>query len=178
MTREELINKLSRCFTRDNSLAGIQGSCQFDPVGALQLLDTFLKEGEISEQADLARQRDTAWEERDKAEGRLRAMEEESTRLRAALANSPGACVYCTLPKEDWGKCPHGFPGCSRAEDSLGCPHLDASLHAEELEAKLTIANQELLLSQRDFGRLCRQFSMQDLVISKLRCALTQLDAS
>jgi hypothetical protein len=56
----------------------------------------------------------------------------ENTRLRAALANSAGACVYCQLPKEQWAACRSGFPGCARADDAMGCPELGAAmeLHA------------------------------------------------
>lgn len=51
---------------------------------------------------------------------------EENTRLRAALANSELPCAYCTLSKEDWGKCQSGFPGCGRADDAEGCPGIGA----------------------------------------------------
>jgi hypothetical protein len=56
----------------------------------------------------------------------------ENTRLRAALANSAGACVYCQLPKEQWAACRSGFPGCARDDDAMGCPELGAAmeLHA------------------------------------------------
>lgn len=52
----------------------------------------------------------------------------EITRLRAALAASELPCQYCTLSKEDWAKCASGFPGCARADDAMGCPHLGAGL--------------------------------------------------
>lgn len=61
-----------------------------------------------------------------------RQTEAENTRLRAALANSELPCVYCTLPKDEWSKCPDGFPGCGRADDAMGCPELGARMEAEE----------------------------------------------
>jgi hypothetical protein len=55
----------------------------------------------------------------------------ENERLRAALSVSKDPCIYCKLPAEDFNKCEFGFPGCSRADDILGCPHLGAALNAE-----------------------------------------------
>ncbi|MBA9071860.1 hypothetical protein FHR71_005653 [Methylobacterium sp. RAS18] len=52
--------------------------------------------------------------------------------LRAALANSGGPCVYCTLPREEWVKCEHGFPGCGRADDAMLCPHFGAEMEAND----------------------------------------------
>lgn len=63
-------------------------------------------------------------------------LEAEVERLRAALAQSELPCIYCTLPKEDWHKCRHGFPGCSRGDDAMGCPELGASMRAEAAEAR------------------------------------------
>lgn len=59
---------------------------------------------------------------------KLSECEDENTRLRAALAMSELPCVYCTLPREEWAKCQHGFPGCGRADDAAGCPELGATL--------------------------------------------------
>ena len=70
----------------------------------------------------------------------LQDITEENTRLRAALANSPGACHYCQLPKDEWSKCRSGFPGCARADDAFGCPELGAMVeyaHLRELCCKL-----------------------------------------
>ena len=75
---------------------------------------------------------------------KLDATEGENTRLRAALANSDQPCIYCTLSKEDWAKCEHGFPGCSRADDAMGCPELGASLEAARLKAMLVKAREGL----------------------------------
>lgn len=60
---------------------------------------------------------------------------EENTRLRAALANSELPCVYCTLSKEDWNKCRSGFPGCGRADDAMGCPELCARMELNRAAA-------------------------------------------
>jgi hypothetical protein len=62
---------------------------------------------------------------------------EENTRLRAALANSELPCAYCTLPAEKWGECQHGFPGCARGDDALGCPHFGAEMKYRELIGEL-----------------------------------------
>ncbi len=70
----------------------------------------------------------------------LQDLTEENTRLRAALAQSPGACYYCQLPKEQWSKCRSGFPGCARVDDAFGCPELGAMVeyaHLRELCCKL-----------------------------------------
>lgn len=64
------------------------------------------------------------------------ALTAENKLLRAALANSELPCVYCSLPASDMAKCESGFPGCERAEDALGCPHLGASLKLDELTAE------------------------------------------
>jgi hypothetical protein len=61
----------------------------------------------------------------------------ENTRLRAALAQSSGACVYCSLPKEQWVACQSGFPGCARADDAMGCPELGASMERDEALARI-----------------------------------------
>lgn len=55
-------------------------------------------------------------------------IEQENTRLRAALANSKDPCVYCQLPSERMAECRHGFPGCARADDMTGCPEFGAML--------------------------------------------------
>lgn len=60
-------------------------------------------------------------------------LEAEITRLRAALAMSEGPCIYCSLPRERWAECSHGFPGCSRGDDAVGCPELGARLELENL---------------------------------------------
>ena len=68
---------------------------------------------------------------------RLRAVEAENTRLRAALAMSDRPCAYCSLPADEWAKCPHGFPGCARGDDAMGCPHLGASLEVLNMKAEI-----------------------------------------
>ena len=64
-------------------------------------------------------------------------LEEENTRLRAALAQSESPCVYCSLPKDEWAKCQSGFPNCSRADDAMGCPYLGASMEVEQLKEEI-----------------------------------------
>ena len=46
-------------------------------------------------------------------------LRKENDVLRKKLAESKEPCVYCGLPAEDLAKCPHGFPGCGRADDML-----------------------------------------------------------
>lgn len=70
--------------------------------------------------------------------------EAENTRLRAALANSQSPCVYCSLPADEWAKCQSGFPGCARADDAMGCPHLGSSLENIDLRAALAEARELL----------------------------------
>lgn len=72
--------------------------------------------------------------ENDNLRARLAALESDNTRLRAALAQSDQPCAYCTLPKEEWAKCQSGFPGCSRADDAMGCPELGARMEIEALK--------------------------------------------
>lgn len=67
-----------------------------------------------------------------KLERELREVQAENVRIRAALAHSSVACVYCALPKEQWAACRSGFPGCARADDAMGCPELGAALELEE----------------------------------------------
>jgi hypothetical protein len=68
---------------------------------------------------------------------RLRA---ENERLRAALAQSDQPCAYCSLPADEWARCDRGFPGCARADDAMGCPHLGSGLEVERLRAELSAA--------------------------------------
>lgn len=66
----------------------------------------------------------------------LTAANAENTRLRAALSQSDGACVHCSLPKEQWAACKSGFPGCSRADDAMGCPELGARMELDKALAR------------------------------------------
>lgn len=66
-----------------------------------------------------------------RAADRIEELEAENTRLRAALAMSDRPCAYCSLPADEWSKCAHGFPGCARGDDSLGCPHLGDAYHVK-----------------------------------------------
>lgn len=68
----------------------------------------------------------------------------ENARLRAALAQSDQPCAYCSLPHDEWAKCKSGFPGCDRADDAMGCPHLGASLEAERYRAALQKIRDEI----------------------------------
>ena len=74
----------------------------------------------------------------------LDAKDAEIERLRAALAQSDQPCAYCSLPAEEWAKCQHGFPGCARADDAMGCPHLGASLEVERLNAQVAVLREAL----------------------------------
>ena len=56
------------------------------------------------------------------------ALRAENDHLRASLANGPGPCPYCALPKEQWQECRRGFPGCARGDDAMLCPHVGAAL--------------------------------------------------
>jgi len=67
----------------------------------------------------------------------LAEVQEENKRLRAALAHSDQPCAYCSLPYKEFAQCSHGFPGCSRADDMLGCPHLMASIELADLKVEL-----------------------------------------
>ena len=62
----------------------------------------------------------------------LAEVEAENLRLRAALAGSEKACVYCQLPAAEFAQCRAGFPGCARMDDLTGCPEFGA---AQNLEA-------------------------------------------
>ena len=74
----------------------------------------------------------------------LTAAQEENIRIRAALAQSPGACAYCQLPKERWAECRSGFPGCGRLDDAQGCPEFGASMERDEIQKELTAAQAEI----------------------------------
>ena len=89
-------------------------------------------------------------------ERELNAAIASDTRLRAALATSKDPCVYCLLPKEQMAECRAGFPGCSRADDLMGCPELGASLDSERLERELAEANDRIrrLIEERDSARI------------------------
>lgn len=68
---------------------------------------------------------------------RAEAAEAENIRLRAALAQSELPCVYCALPADEWTRCEHGFPGCGRADDAMGCPELGNRMRLVEAEARV-----------------------------------------
>ena len=68
---------------------------------------------------------------REEGQGEVRSLAKENDRLRAMLANSQQACIYCDLAQTEWNKCEHGFPGCARADDAMLCPHVGACLKAE-----------------------------------------------
>ena len=70
-------------------------------------------------------------------EQELQAVQAENVRLRAALAQSDQPCAYCSLPRDEWTKCPVGFPGCARGDDAMGCPELGARFEVEQLEAEI-----------------------------------------
>ena len=70
---------------------------------------------------------------------------DENTRLRAAIANGGGACVYCSLPADKWVECKSGFPGCARADDALGCAELGARLELAEARAAMASARNDAL---------------------------------
>lgn len=63
---------------------------------------------------------------------RIETLSKENDKLRASLANGREPCVYCHLSREDWPKCEKGFPGCSRADDAMLCPHVGMELKAQE----------------------------------------------
>jgi hypothetical protein len=71
----------------------------------------------------------------------------ENTRLRAALANSSGACIYCSLPKDQWVKCRSGFPGCARADDAMGCPELGARMELDDAMERIRRLEEAISLS-------------------------------
>lgn len=78
----------------------------------------------------------------------IKELQEEITRLRAALANSKDACVYCQLPAERIGECRFGFPGCARADDQVGCPEFGAGYHLYCIHTQLlTESNLDMLIS-------------------------------
>ena len=68
---------------------------------------------------------------------RVKATDAENTRLRAALALSDRPCAYCTLPADKWSECKHGFPGCDRADDAMGCPELGAAMERDALRERV-----------------------------------------
>jgi hypothetical protein len=57
-------------------------------------------------------------------------LQKENDTLRAIIAKSEIACIYCGLPASDLARCPHGFPGCSRADDMLNDPREDDEVSA------------------------------------------------
>ncbi len=54
----------------------------------------------------------------------MRAIQRENELLRAALTQSDQPCTYCSLPRDEWTRCEHDFPGCARVDDANGCPML------------------------------------------------------
>ena len=70
----------------------------------------------------------------------LERYEDENAQLRAALAVSKDPCLYCQLPADEMAKCESGFPGCGRADDLMGCPHLGAAMELGPLREALLMA--------------------------------------
>lgn len=89
-------------------------------------------------------------------QSRVKVLDGENDRLRAALAQSDQPCAYCSLPADEWEKCESGFPGCARADDAMGCPELGASLVADELRAKVKVLEEALM-----------EFSFRDIVFGE-----------
>lgn len=91
----------------------------------------------------------------------------ENTQLRAALAMSELPCVYCTLPSEEMSKCKSGFPGCARADDAVGCPHLGAGLELSTVTAERDTAKEiikELMTQYEEFAeRFALPYIPEDL---------------
>lgn len=86
------------------------------------------------------------------AADRVEALRAENDRLRAAMAQSDGVCVYCSLPADEWSKCSSGFPGCARADDAMGCPELGARMHVAEQRERIEALEAEIarLKEERD----------------------------
>lgn len=83
------------------------------------------------------------WQERWTEQGntlavRIGELETVNNQLRATLGNGNAPCVYCSLPREKWGECASGFPGCGRADDAMLCPHVGAELASQEKIETLT----------------------------------------
>lgn len=66
------------------------------------------------------------------ADQRAAELAKENNHMRASLATYGGPCIYCNLPKEEWGKCAAGFPGCARADDANLCPEFGAMMELHE----------------------------------------------
>lgn len=100
------------------------------------------------------------WRERietiDHLTAQLAASQSENTKLRAALAVSKDPCIYCQLPADEMAKCQSGFPGCGRADDIVGRPHLGAEL---QLKDQLAAKDQERTDLAMLVRRLCHALS-------------------
>jgi len=92
----------------------------------------------------------------------LTVTQEENVRLRAALAQSELPCVYCTLPKERWSECIHGFPGCDRGDDAVGCPHLGDGLAFEEYRKSVFALILNNITINYDTGEGIIQFELSE----------------
>lgn len=79
------------------------------------------------------------------AKKQLTDLRRENDHMRASLANGPGPCAYCDLPRDQWGQCSSGMPGCARSDDAMLCPHVGAGMNEERLNKALEhIANGEI----------------------------------
>lgn len=85
---------------------------------------------------------------------RIKELRAENERLRAALAHSDQPCAYCSLPADEWNKCVSGFPGCGRADDAMGCPHLGdgmATVFLAAVNAELLAALKAMVMEVKPF---------------------------
>jgi hypothetical protein len=88
-------------------------------------------------------------------------LEQENTRLRAALAQSDRPCVYCSLPADEWALCQSGFPGCDRADDAMGCPELGARMDAERLAQQVETIRAETVRKCADLAKTSKGYPSQ-----------------
>ncbi len=96
------------------------------------------------------------------ANARATAAEAENTRLRAALALSDRPCTYCTLPADKWAECAHGFPGCDRADDAMGCPELGARMDLHAAEAEVARLREALAAETEACAKIAERYAAED----------------
>jgi hypothetical protein len=100
--------------------------------------------------------------EQNMAVKRLQTIQAENTRLRAALAQSDLPCVYCSLPADEWNKCQHGWPGCGRADDAMGCPELGAGMEVARLQEQVAMLRDVLRQAEYAIGNHIKSHSWRD----------------
>ena len=94
--------------------------------------------------------------ESERLHAELREAQKENSNLRGLLGNSAKDCPYCGLPAVDQAKCPHGFPGCMRADDQQLSKHFADAYALEQTEIENATLKEQLAAREADVAAILK----------------------